>query len=298
MATNEERLLSRRKFSSLLLASVPLSAAFSFAPSSKIHGVQLGVITYSYRAMPDAEKIVSAIGQMGLSEVELMSNHAEALLGAPRRANDEALRAWRRTFPISRWREVRKKFNDLGIDVRLLTYNMNVRSTTDEDLEYGFQMAKALGVKAITTSTQVSMAKRVAPFAEKHKMIVGFHGHDQTDRPDEVASEASFQAVMAESKYLWCNLDIGHYTAANGDAVAFIRKYHDRITNLHVKDRKKNHGANMPFGQGDTPIKEVLQLMKSSPKTYNFPANIEFEYQGDPMVEIPKCIAYCKDALA
>jgi sugar phosphate isomerase/epimerase len=293
MATNEERLLSRRKFNSLLLAGVPLSYL-----SSKIHGVQLGAITYSYRAIPDAEAIVKAMGQMGLSEVELMSNHAEALLGAPKGANAEALRAWRRTFPLSRWGDVKKKFNRVGIDVRLLTYNMNVRSTTDEDVEYAFQMAKALGVKAITTSTQVSMATRIAPFAEKHGMVVGFHGHDQTDRADEVSSEASFQAVMAASKYFWCNLDIGHYTAANGDAVAFIRKYHDRITNLHVKDRKKDHGPNMPFGQGDTPIKEVLQLMKSSPKTYNFPANIEFEYPGDPLVEMPKCIAYCREALS
>jgi sugar phosphate isomerase/epimerase len=293
MPTNEERLLSRRKFTSLLLAGVPLSYL-----SSKIHGVQLGAITYSYRAIPDAEAIVHAMGQMGLSEVELMSNHAEALLGAPKGANAEALRAWRRTFPISRWGDVKTKFNRVGIDVRLLTYNMNVRSTTDEDVEYAFQMAKALGARAITTSTQVSMAKRIAPFAEKHAMVVGFHGHDQTDRADEVSSEASFQAVMAASKYLWCNLDIGHYTAANGDAVAFIRKYHDRITNLHVKDRKKDHGPNMSFGQGDTPIKEVLQLMKSSPKTYNFPANIEFEYSGDPLVEMPKCIAYCKNALA
>ena len=115
------------------------------------------------------------------------------------------------------------------------------------------------------------------------------------DRPDEVASEETFKQVMAASKKLWCNLDIGHYTAANGDPVAFIEKYHDRITNLHVKDRKKNHGPNMPFGQGDTPIKEVLQLLKKT--RYDIPANIEFEYPGDPLVEVPKCVEYCRQAL-
>src|ERR1051326_3150082 len=97
-------------------------------------------------------------------------------------------------------------------------------------------MAKWLGVDAISTSTQVSMAKRLAPFAEKHKMMVGFHGHDSTTQPDEVHTEASFKAVMAAGRYLRANLDIGHCVAANGDPVAFLNTHHARITNLHVKD--------------------------------------------------------------
>ena len=96
------------------------------------------------------------------------------------------------------------------------------------------------------------------------------------------------------------NLDIGHFTAANYDAVAFIKAHHDKITNLHLKDRKKDHGSNVPWGQGDTPIKEVLQLVKK--EKYRFPANIELEYpipQDSTLVaEMKKCLAFCKDALA
>jgi len=306
MNITESILYSRRDFGFLLLAGLPLSIAAAKAAGSRINGVQIGAITYSYRSIPDAEAILKAMADEGFSEVELMSNHAEALAGSPphersdgrgsARGPSDELQAWRKTVSMDRFTDVRKRFNAAGIDVHLLTYNMNVNTTTDQDIEYGFRMAKALGVKAITTSTQVSMAKRVAPFAEKHRTIVGFHGHDQVDRPDEVSTEATFQAVMAASKYIHCNLDIGHYTAANGDAVAFIRQYHDRITNLHVKDRKKNHGSNMPFGEGDTPIREVLQLMKKN--RYRFPANIEFEYEGDPLVEVPKCLDYCRKALA
>jgi sugar phosphate isomerase/epimerase len=267
-----------------------------FRADSRINGVQIGAITYSYRSIPDANAILKAMAEEGLSEVELMSSHAEALLGAPQgRGRADEQKAFRKTITSDRFHEVRKRFNDAGIEVRLITYGF-ATGVSDEDIEYGFQMAKALGVRAITTSTQVSMATRIAPFAEKHQMIVGFHGHDQVDQPDEVSTEATFEAVMAASKYHWCNLDIGHYTAANGDAVAFIQKHHARITNLHVKDRRKNHGANVPFGEGDTPIKEVLQLLKKN--RYDIPANIEFEYDGDPLVEVPKCFAYCKAALA
>jgi sugar phosphate isomerase/epimerase len=158
-------------------------------------------------------------------------------------------------------------------------------------------MAKALGVDAISTSTQVSMAKRLAPFADKHKLRVGFHGHANTTNPDEVATPESFVAVMAESKYLGANLDVGHYTEAGYDPVAFLQQHHGRITNLHLKDMKKasNGGGYTPFGQGDAPLKDVLKLVQKN--KWDIPVNIEFEYPGDPLVEVPKCLAYVKDSL-
>jgi sugar phosphate isomerase/epimerase len=170
------------------------------------------------------------------------------------------------------------------------------RNITDDEIEYAFTMAKALGVKAISTSTQVSVAKRVAPFAGKHKMMVGYHGHSNVSDPDEFAKPESFAAAMSYSRYHGANLDIGHFTAANFDAVAYINEHHDRITNLHLKDRKKNQGPNVPWGQGETPIKEVLRLLKQ--KKWDIPANIEFEYPGDAVAEVTKCYQFCKDALA
>ena len=302
MDSSELNVYSRRDFGKIVLAGLPLSLVLQ-KPDSKINGVQIGAITYSFRTIPNAEDIIKAYVTIGLSEVELMSNHAEQLAGAPpappfgggrgrgqmtpeqqaeaqkaAQARADEMRKWRSSISMDKFKDVRKRFDDAGIDLRLLTYNMNVNTTKDEDIDYGFQLAKALGVRGITTSTQVSMAKRIAPFADKYQIMVGFHGHDQVDRPDEVSTEETFKAVMAASKYHGANLDIGHYTAANGNPMDFIEKYHDRITNLHLKDRKKDHGANGPWGQGDTPIKPVLQLLKKT--KYDIPANIEFEYRG------------------
>jgi sugar phosphate isomerase/epimerase len=375
---------SRRDIGKLALASLALPRLFetylSAAGNSRINGVQIGAITYSFRSMPDPKDIIAAMKNIGLFEVELMSGDAEKLAGIPplptfgrggrgpgrgragapapgaaasaaapspagapaagaapvdgatgpgapagpggpgvpaggrrggfargpqltpeqmaeRDAATAAQNTWRMSATAATFKPAVQACKDAGIEIRLLCYNMNVNSTKDDEIEYAFMMAKALGAKAMSTSTQVSMAKRVAPFADKHKMMVGFHGHDQTDRPDEVASEETFKTVMAASKYLGANLDIGHYTAANGDPVAFIKQYHDRITNLHLKDRKKNHGPNVPWGEGDTPIKDVLQLLKAN-RGWDIPANIEFEYQGDPLVEVPKCLLFIKAALA
>jgi sugar phosphate isomerase/epimerase len=215
------------------------------------------------------------------------------------RQQQEALRKWRMTTSPETFKSVKKKFNGAGIDVQILCFNQRV-TATDDEIEYAFQMAKALGVRAISSSSTVSFAKRVAPFADKHKIMWGGHGHSNVTDPEEFATPQSFATIMSFSKFIGVNLDIGHFTAANFDAVAYVKEHHARITNLHLKDRKKNQGPNVPWGQGDTPIKEVLQLMAK--EKYTFPANIEFEYQvpegSDLLTEMSKCVQYCKNTRA
>lgn len=266
---------------------------------SRIRGVQIGAITYSFRALPDAQAIVKAMVSMGLGETELMSNHAEALAGAPTGPGTaDALSAWRQHTTAETWAAVRRIFDNAGVELRTLCYNMNVKTFSDADIEYGLVMTKQLGVKVMSTSTQVSMAKRVAPFANKHQIIVAYHGHANVQQPDEVSTPETFAACLSLSKFHAINLDIGHFTAAGFDAVAFLREQHARITHLHLKDRRTPaHGAaNVAWGEGDTPIAQVLQLL--SREKWDIPANIEFEYEGDPMVEVPKCLAFCRRALA
>jgi sugar phosphate isomerase/epimerase len=159
-------------------------------------------------------------------------------------------------------------------------------------------MAKALGAEIITASTTLDVAKKVAPYAEKHNMIVAMHGHSNLTDPNEFATPASFAAALKMSKHFRINLDIGHFTAANFDAVAYIREEHQNITNLHLKDRKKNQGDNVPWGQGDTPLRQVLQLLKR--ERWPIRAYIEYEYRGagTPVDEVTRCYEFAKQALA
>lgn len=328
--------MTRREFGQLALSGVPAALMLGGGPlgaaaplrsalkiDSKIKNVQFGAITYSFRGINALDEIINGFVSLGLGEMELMSNHCETAAGlppAPARgggqgrgrgatpptaeeqaaidAVNKARSDWRRSATAATFAPVRKKIEAAGISIGLLCYNMNVRTTTDDDIEYAFLMAKAVGAKAISTSTQVSMAKRLAPFAEKHKMMVGFHGHNAVNAPDEVSTRETFEAVMAAGKYLGANLDIGHFTAANGDSVAFLKQHHARVTNLHVKDMKRDNGPYVAFGTGDSPIREVLQLL--SREKWEIPANIEYEY-GDPdgtMAALAKCFDYCKKALA
>ena len=293
---------TRRDFGKLALVSAPLVKAFGAKViDSKIAGVQIGAQSYSFRNIvkPDPEAVIRAFVATGLGEAELMSEHCEALAGAPQAGGREPLAQWRSATNADTWKGVRKKFNDAGVEIALLCYNMSDRMT-DADIEYGFAMAEALGVKAMSTSTTLTMAKRIAPIANNHKLMVGYHGHDATNDPNQTATLESYDTLMGYGKYNGINLDIGHFTAANYDAVAFIKQHHDKITNLHVKDRKRNHGPNVsPWGTGDTPIREVLQLLKK--EKYDFPANLEVEYDipagSDVIAETKKCFAYVKSCL-
>jgi sugar phosphate isomerase/epimerase len=316
---------TRREMGRIAIASIPMAGAFGAKRiDSKFGGVQIGAITYSFNriASPDPEAIIKAYVEIGLGEAELMSNHCEALAGAPampmfrrpgggrpqltpeqlaeRKAAEEKLVQWRTAVNANTWKTVARKFDAAGIDLALLCYNM-WDSMKDEDIEYGFQMARGLGVKGITTSTTLTMAKRIAPFADKHRLLVGYHGHDATNDPNQTATLESYDTLMAYGKYNGVNLDIGHFTAAGYDAVAFIKEHHKKITNLHIKDRKKNHGPNVAvWGTGDTPMKEVLQLLKK--EKYPIPANLELEYPipegSDIIAEAKKCLAYVKSCLA
>jgi sugar phosphate isomerase/epimerase len=282
-------MLTRRQFAGLALAA-PVALAQARRINSVVGGVMLGAQSYSFREK-SFDDMVQAFVQTGLGECELFSPHIEP------RLQREELRKWRLSVSLDVFREARKKLDAAGVN--LYAYNLSFNdSFTDEEIDRGFEHAKALGVGVITASSTVTAAKRVAPFAEKHKIVVAYHGHSDVEHPNEFATPASFDAALGMSKQFAINLDIGHFTAANFDAVQYLREHHDRIVVLHLKDRKKNQGPNTPWGEGETPIKEVLQMLKR--EKWPIRALVEYEYRGtaDSVTEVKKCVEYARAALA
>jgi len=302
-------MLTRRTFGQLALAGLPLASSAWAKINSKIDGVQLGTQSYSFRDLPFDDALKAMVAD-GLGDCELFAPHIEEghLDKAPianfrrmsadeRKAAHEDLRKWRLSVPLDYFKGIRKRFDDAGVNLYAYNYSFN-DSFTDDEIERGFEFAKALGVHIITASTTVPVAKRVVPFAEKHKIWVAMHGHSDLKDPNQFAKPESFAAALEMSKLYRINLDIGHFTAANFDALDYIGKNHDNIVLLHLKDRKKDEGPNTPWGEGDTPIKQVLLLLKE--KKWPIPAFIEYEYKGagTSTEEVKKCFDYCKQALA
>jgi sugar phosphate isomerase/epimerase len=283
-------MMTRRSFHRIVAGAAGASMLLGKV-NSVVDGVQIGAQSYSFRDRP-LDDAIKAMAEVGLGECELWQGHVE-----PKGLRGKELTNWRETVSLDELAKVRKKFDDAGI--HLFAYNYSFRDNfSDKEIERGFEMTKAMGLNVITASSTVSCVPRIDPIAEKYKIRVGFHGHDATDKPNEFSTPESFaKAMEGHSKYMCVNLDIGHFTAAGFDPVDYLEKHHDRIVTLHIKDRKKNHGDNLPFGQGETPIKEVLQVLKK--KKYKIPANIEYEYKGaDSQAEVAKCFQYMKQALA
>jgi sugar phosphate isomerase/epimerase len=323
---------TRREFGRLALSTLPAATLLDHpwvaaaqtpgpnSPNSTIDGVRIGTITYSYRTMRDqtAEATLRYVVESGISQIELMNGPAESFAGAPQggrgggggrrgepptpeqqAAQREAaarLKQWRTSVSMDRFKALRRMYNGAGVTIyawKALNPNMS-----DEEFEYVFNVAAALGCTHTTLElpTDVAQLTRIGAFAEKRKIYAAYHTHLQ-------GSMTAFDQAFAASPANRANIDLGHYVAATGESpIPFLRKFHDRIASVHLKDRQTPaHGAgNLLWGKGDTPLREILQLMKK--ERYDFPASIELEYDvpegSNAVTEVGKCLDYCRAALA
>ncbi len=291
-------------------------------PNSKFAGVQMGVITYSYRSMPhDIDQLLKFCIESNVSAIEMMGDPAEEYAGKPKSpfrmgpppaggftdeqkaemaAYGKKVAEWRETASMDKFVEIRKKFNEAGVSIYAFKPNAFSPRNSDTEVEYGMKAAKALGANSVTVElpTDAAQTQRLGNLGAKHKVYVGYHAHLQ-------ATDTLWDAALAQSPYNSMNLDCGHYIAAKGNTkeslLALIEAKHDRITSMHLKDRASaaNGGKNMVWGSGDTPIKEILTLVKT--KKYKIPVTIELEYDipagSDAVKETAKCIEYAKNIL-
>ena len=312
-------LYTRRELGKLALAGVPAagfllksdSLLAASKPNSKWAGVQVGMnVPYNFGSnMMTGDETLDRCVQLGVSAVELRSQPVEQFLGVPlnliaprgrgtpppepavQQARAEELGKWRVGVHMSKVKEFRKKWEDAGVAIEIVKFD-GIYNFTDDVLDYAFTLAKNLGARAISCEIDVPKTKRVGQFADKHKMMVGYHGHAST-------GPAHWEEAFTFAKHNGVNLDIGHFVGGQKTSpVPFLKKHHDRITHLHVKD-KTFDDKNVPFGQGNTPITEVLQTIRDN--KWPIQATIEFEYAAaegsDRMAEMAKCLEYCKKAL-
>jgi len=331
---------TRREFarSSLLgLAGIKWVSAAG-KPRSVFNGVHIGVIApYSFRALsPNAEQVLQYLVQLGISTVELQNSVVEAFAGAPirlgpppvpvggqrpaaggppggaappvprplspeerekRRKAEEELWRWRLAASMDKFVQLRKLYNDAGVTIHAFKFELRP-DLTEAQFAYVFNVAKALGATHVTMELNLDPAatERIGKEAENHKVYVAYHNHTQV-KPD------SWDTALRQSRYNGINLDVGHYLVATGESpIPFIEKYWDRIHSIHLKDRKSRDrgGDNVPWGEGDTPLKEILQMMAR--RRYPFPANIELEYPipegSDPLKEVARCLEFARRALS
>ncbi len=339
---------SRRQFigaASTLIAGSMMASYDSFGvpnfinnlgnSGSTIKGVRLGLITYSFRDLPDqsAEATLDYIRQCGITNIELMGGPAESFAGAPKNPVDfrtlmplwrkrqqkqelteeekktladveakgkayrEEMAQWRLNAPMSKFEEFGKMYKKADIEIYAFKPDAFGMQNTDADIDYGLRAAKALGASHVTLEHPSNDAHtlKLGKAAEKYGLKVGYHGHEQQ-------TPTFWDTALSQSPANALNLDLGHYVAAgNANPLDIIKQKHDRIVSMHMKDRKTkaNGGDNLPWGTAETPLADALRLMRDN--KYTFPATIELEYKipegSTPIEEVKKCLEFCKSAL-
>ena len=294
-------------------------------PDSKFGGVQIGAITYSYRSLPSsAEQLLGYLVDSGLSSTELMGDPILEYLGAPttdappryaiarmtdpaqkeaaeraRDAFDAEMHRWYASPPMEKLAALRKMYEDAGVRIHLAKFAPGADPVASE---FAFRAARALGARGVTNEIGEDVARVEGPIAARHGLTAALHNHGQPSQPDF----AGFDHFLAVSPGVSLNFDFGHYYGFTGKSpVPVIRRLHDRITSMHMKDKAAppkvgESGANLPWGQGSTPIAEVLHLVKKA--GYPINCDIELEYPipegSNAVAEVRKCVEYCRDALA
>jgi sugar phosphate isomerase/epimerase len=305
------KLLSRRQFIGITAGT---AVAFSVLPSlsasepdkkekkakkpdSKFGGVQIGAITYSWRSMPGtAEDTLKYCIETGISSIELMSNVPELYAGAPQlskrpafdapdaekeafrkemTAMTEKMKVWRSTVPMDKFVELRKMYNKAGVNIHIVKFSPE--NWSDEEIDYAFRAAKAMGAKGVSTEIGEKSAQKLGPIAEKHGMFNIIHNHGQPGQPG-----FTFDKFLEFSPANMLNFDAGHYFGATGNHPnELIKRLHSRIFSIHMKDKtgpkSTPKDTNMEWGKGETPIKDILLLLKTEKWPIN--VDIELEYQ-------------------
>lgn len=289
-------------------------------PNSKVNGVQLGLTTYSYRSISHSlEEVLEYVLKAGVNALEMRHVLEEGLgipQGPPRArrgakltdkekaeraeaadALREQQRKWRLSLPMQKYADVRKMYNDAGVDMHIAKFAPSKWS--DEEINYAYKAANVLGAYGITDEASVNACKRLGKFAEKNDSLAIYHTHGQFSEPG-----FNLDTLLSYSPANRLNLDVGHYFGSTGKHPNdVIIKYHDRIPMIHMKDKTGPNNAtpntNKPFGQGETPIADILLLLKK--EKWPIDVFVELEYNipkdSDPVKEVIKCIEYLKNIL-
>ncbi len=309
-------------------------ASCTSAPSDDL-GVTIGVQTYSFRTQDDESPlaILDYIKATGIKHVELMGNHAEPFAGAPTSPMDDpakrailikqwrqqelteeeaelavllraevaqfsaAMAQWRSEVDYSKFEELRDLYAANGISIYAFKPSVFGKDNTDDDIRYGMRAAKALGANHVTVEhpEDDEHTARLGKIAEEEGILMAYHGHMQQ-------TPTLWDTALTQSNSNSMNLDFGHYIAAeNENPLQIIKDKHASISSMHLKDRQKqsNGGGNLMWGTGDTPIAEVLTLIRDN--GYTFPITVELEYEipegSDAVQEVKRSYEYIKNIL-
>jgi sugar phosphate isomerase/epimerase len=152
--------------------------------------------------------------------------------------------------------------------------------------------------KGLTNEQALDMMKRsygqIMEVAERYKTIIDIEPHGYyTTKPEFMEKMLAF----VDSPYLRMNMDTGNTFIAGQDPVAFLQKFKNKVSHVHVKDVSDTLAASLrgeltgiavsqcAIGDGVNTdnIRKCFDVLVDI--AYNGVVSLECEGQGGPMIE-------------
>ena len=160
-----------------------------------------------------------------------------------------------------------------------------------------FDFARKLGLRGVTTESTESI-DLIEKLVKEYDITVGYHNHPR--RPNDPNYKVwdpyyILSLVKDRDRRIGSCADTGHWCTSGLNPAFCMRVLAGRIMSSHMKDKNTyGEGHDVPYGQGVSGIKDMLEELKKM----NFQGNISIEYEyhwETSLPEVTECIDFVKN---
>ncbi|MBU2904222.1 sugar phosphate isomerase/epimerase [Arenibacter algicola] len=242
---------------------------------TEARSLALGLASYSTRKFSLDETLAMA-NRLNLKQIALKSMHM------PLESSEEEIK------------NITTKFEKAGIGL----YGGGViYMKTAQEVENAFRYAKAANMKVIIGVPNHDLLHLVEMKVKETNIKLAIHNHGPGDEVYPTPEVVYDKIKMLDSRIGLC-IDVGHVQRLGLDPVKNIKKYADRLYDIHLKDVDKSEadGKSVEFGRGVLDIPAVLKALKGI--NYTGVMAMEFEKDTDDVFAgLAECVGYVNGAL-
>lgn len=181
----------------------------------------------------------------------------------------------------------------------LILYGGGVIGMSNEaQVNQAFEYARAAGMTTIVGVPAPEVLPLVNEKVKQYDIRVAIHNHGPGDKTYPTP-ESAYEKIKDLDGRIGLCIDVGHTLRIGADPVQDIRRFRDRLLDLHIKDvsAASAKGQTIEIGRGVLDIPGVLRALLEI--DYPYVASFEFEKDPkDPLAGLAESVGYVRGVWA
>jgi len=276
MSESSRRAFLKKAGALAALGSLPLSEALTSGVSrTATIPFDLGMASYTFRKFA-LDQALDMTRLLDLKKITLKDMHLPMNITPPEMA------------------VVKKKMKDAGIELSSCGV---VYMKTPEEVHKAFTYAKLAGIKMMVGVPEQSLLGLAEEKVKETDISLAIHNHGPTDQRFP-SPESAYSLIKNMDKRMGLCIDVGHTQRLGLDPADQVKRYFDRLLDVHIKDVSSADakGTTVEIGKG---VIDTIRLLKTLlDLKYNKTLHLEYEKdQDNPMPGVIYSIGYLRGAL-